>query len=57
MSERTDTVAQLVDDLRPIGDDLPQTLLELAGSSETESAAERFRELAHRYMPIDGAQS
>jgi len=57
VSERTDTVAQLVDDLRPIGDDLPQTLLELAGSSETESAAERFRELAHRYMPIDGAQS
>jgi hypothetical protein len=57
VSERTDTVEQLVDDLRPIGDDLAQTLLELAGSSESENAADRFRELARRYPPTEGVES
>ena len=50
-------VAQLVDDLRPIGDDLPQALLELAGSSEAQDDADRFRELAHRYTPTEGSRS
>lgn len=57
-AQRRDTVAaRETVDLQPIGGDLAQTLLDLARTAEAECDAERFRTLARRYMPLDGAVS